>query len=106
MRIEKKNYSTVRPMPAEADSRPDRIFFSWGASIFRASVKLSATICRPQAGICQKSGCLEDYGNGRRILLADDHPLVLERVTKFLQSAFDVAGVHTTVSRWSRRRCG
>jgi DNA-binding NarL/FixJ family response regulator len=34
-----------------------------------------------------------DSGNRRRILLADDHPLVLERVTKLLQSAFDVVGV-------------
>jgi DNA-binding NarL/FixJ family response regulator len=29
----------------------------------------------------------------RRILLADDHPLVLKRVTAFLQSTFDVVGV-------------
>jgi len=38
-------------------------------------------------------GTPEDSGNRRRILLADDHPLVLERVTKLLQSAFDVVGV-------------
>jgi DNA-binding NarL/FixJ family response regulator len=35
----------------------------------------------------------ENSGNRRRILLADDHPLVLERVTTFLQSTFDVVGV-------------
>ena len=35
----------------------------------------------------------ESSGNRRRILLADDHPLVLERVTTFLQSTFDVVGV-------------
>ena len=28
-------------------------------------------------------GTPEDSGNRRRILLADDHPLVLERVTKY-----------------------
>jgi len=35
----------------------------------------------------------ESSGNRRRILLADDHPLVLERVTAYLQSRFDVVGV-------------
>jgi len=35
----------------------------------------------------------EGSGNRRRILLADDHPLVLERVTRFLQPTFDVVGV-------------
>ena len=35
----------------------------------------------------------EGPGNRRRILLADDHPLLLERVAKFLQSTFDVVGV-------------
>src|SRR5271157_2349559 len=35
----------------------------------------------------------ENSGNRRRILLADDHPLLLERVAKFLQSTFDVVGV-------------
>lgn len=35
----------------------------------------------------------ESSGNRRRILLADDHPLMLERVAKFLQSTFDVVGV-------------
>jgi DNA-binding NarL/FixJ family response regulator len=35
----------------------------------------------------------EDAGNRRRILLVDDHPLVLERVTVLLRSAFDVVGV-------------
>ena len=30
--------------------------------------------------------------NGPRILLADDHELVLERVTTLLQSAFEVVG--------------
>jgi DNA-binding NarL/FixJ family response regulator len=29
----------------------------------------------------------------RRILLADDHPLMLEQVKRFLQSTFDVVGV-------------
>ena len=38
-------------------------------------------------------GVPEDSGNRRRILLADDHPLVLERVTRFLQPTFDVVGV-------------
>ena len=38
-------------------------------------------------------GTPEGSGNRRRILLADDHSLVLERVTKFLQSAFDVVGI-------------
>jgi DNA-binding NarL/FixJ family response regulator len=32
-------------------------------------------------------------GNRVRILLADDHPLVLERVKALLQSAFEVVGV-------------
>ena len=31
--------------------------------------------------------------NRPRILLADDHPLVLQRVTALLQSTFDVVGV-------------
>ena len=31
--------------------------------------------------------------NRRRVLLADDHPLLLERVTTFLQPTFDVVGV-------------
>ena len=35
----------------------------------------------------------ENAGNRRRILLADDHPLVLERVTSFLQPTFEVVGV-------------
>ena len=35
----------------------------------------------------------ENTGNRRRILLADDHPLVLERVTRFLQPTFEVVGV-------------
>lgn len=35
----------------------------------------------------------ENSGSRRRILLADDHPLVIERVTRFLQSTFDVVGV-------------
>lgn len=35
----------------------------------------------------------ESSGNRRRILLADDHPLILERVTRFLLSTFDVVGV-------------
>jgi DNA-binding NarL/FixJ family response regulator len=38
-------------------------------------------------------GMPEDSANRRRILLADDHPLVLERVTRFLQPTFDVVGV-------------
>ncbi len=51
------------------------------------------TICGHRKGRCQKSGCLKTSGNRRRILLADDHPLVLERVTRFLQPTFDVVGV-------------
>ncbi len=35
----------------------------------------------------------ESAGNRRRILLADDHPLLLERVTRFLQPTFEVVGV-------------
>ena len=38
-------------------------------------------------------GVSENPGNRRRILLADDHPLMLERVTAYLQSTFDVVGV-------------
>ncbi|MGD1082919.1 MAG: response regulator transcription factor [Candidatus Sulfotelmatobacter sp.] len=38
-------------------------------------------------------GKTEDCGNRQRILLADDHPLVLERLKAFLQSTFDVVGV-------------
>jgi DNA-binding NarL/FixJ family response regulator len=38
-------------------------------------------------------GMPEDSGNRRRILLADDHPLVLERVTALLRTAFEVVGV-------------
>ncbi|HEY4900468.1 MAG TPA: response regulator transcription factor [Terriglobales bacterium] len=38
-------------------------------------------------------GKIEGSENRRRILLADDHPLLLERVAKFLQSTFDVVGV-------------
>ena len=40
-----------------------------------------------------KIGNPESSGNRRRILLADDHPLVLERVTRLLQPTFDVVGV-------------
>lgn len=40
-----------------------------------------------------EAGNPEISGNRRRILLADDHPLMLERVTTFLQSKFDVVGV-------------
>jgi DNA-binding NarL/FixJ family response regulator len=32
-------------------------------------------------------------GNRRRLLLADDHPLMLERVTRLLQPTFEVVGV-------------
>ena len=32
-------------------------------------------------------------GNRRRILLADDHPLMLERVARFLQPIFEIVGV-------------
>ena len=35
----------------------------------------------------------ETGGKRRRILLADDHPLLLERVTRFLQPTFEVVGV-------------
>ncbi len=38
-------------------------------------------------------GMPEDSRNRRRILLADDHPLVLERVTALLRTAFEVVGV-------------
>ena len=38
----------------------------------------------------------EDSGNRVRILLADDHALVLERVTILLQTTFDVVGVAHT----------
>jgi DNA-binding NarL/FixJ family response regulator len=38
-------------------------------------------------------GVPEDAGSRRRILLADDHPLLLKRVAKFLQSTFDVVGM-------------
>ncbi len=44
-------------------------------------------------GPMSKMGNPESSGNRRRILLADDHPLMLERVTTFLQSTFDVVGV-------------
>ena len=35
----------------------------------------------------------ESSENRPRVLLADDHPLVLERVTVLLQSTFEVVGV-------------
>ena len=35
----------------------------------------------------------ESAGNRRRLLLADDHPLMLGRVTRFLQPTFEVVGV-------------
>jgi DNA-binding NarL/FixJ family response regulator len=38
-------------------------------------------------------GIPEGSWNRRRILLADDHPLVLERVKTLLQPTFDVVGV-------------
>ena len=38
-------------------------------------------------------GVPEGFGNRRRILVADDHPLMLERVKTFLQSTFDIVGV-------------
>jgi DNA-binding NarL/FixJ family response regulator len=38
-------------------------------------------------------GKAEGSGNRVRVLLADDHPLVVERVTVLLQSTFDVVGV-------------
>ncbi len=38
-------------------------------------------------------GTPEKTGNRQRILLADDHPLVLERVTVLLRTAFEVVGV-------------
>ena len=47
----------------------------------------------PVDGHMSEIGTPEDSGNRRRILLADDHPLVLERVTRFLQPTFDVVGV-------------
>jgi len=33
------------------------------------------------------------YGSRRRVLLADDHPLVLDRVATLLQKDFDIVGV-------------
>ncbi len=44
-------------------------------------------------GPMSEAGMPEDSGNRRRILLADDHPLVLERVRSLLQPTFDVVGV-------------
>ena len=35
----------------------------------------------------------ENAGNRQRILLADDHTLVLEQVTSFLQPIFEIVGV-------------
>ena len=35
----------------------------------------------------------ENAGNRRRILLVDDHTLVLEQVTSFLQPTFEIVGV-------------
>ena len=35
----------------------------------------------------------ENAGNRRRILLADDHILVVEQVTTFLQPTFEIVGV-------------
>ena len=35
----------------------------------------------------------EGAWNRRRLLVADDHPLMLERVKRFLQATFDVVGV-------------
>ncbi len=32
------------------------------------------------------------FGSRRRILLADDHPLVMQRVTTLLQTSFDIVG--------------
>ena len=40
-----------------------------------------------------ESGKPEGSGNRVRVLLADDHPLVLERVKALLQSTFEVVGV-------------
>ena len=40
-----------------------------------------------------KIGKTEGSGNRARVLLADDHPLVLQRVKALLQSTFDVVGV-------------
>ena len=40
-----------------------------------------------------ENGMPKESENRRRILLVDDHPLVLERVTGLLRSAFDVVGV-------------
>ena len=34
----------------------------------------------------------ESSGSRRRILLADDHPLVMQRVTTLLQASFDIVG--------------
>jgi DNA-binding NarL/FixJ family response regulator len=41
-------------------------------------------------------GMPEGLENRRRILLADDHPLVLQRVKALLQTTFDVVGVAHT----------
>ena len=47
----------------------------------------------PVDGPMSEIGTPEGSGNRRRILLADDHPLVLERVTALLRTAFEVVGV-------------
>lgn len=39
------------------------------------------------------TGMPEDAGARRRVLLADDHPLVLDRVAGLLRSVFDVVGI-------------
>jgi len=39
------------------------------------------------------TGKSESSENRLRVLLADDHPLVLQRVTALLQSSFDLVGV-------------
>ncbi len=44
-------------------------------------------------GPMSEIGAHEGSGSRRRILLADDHPLVLERVKALLETEFDVVGV-------------
>ena len=43
-------------------------------------------------GPTSEIGVPEGSGNRRRILLADDRPVTLERATKLLQTTFDVVG--------------
>ena len=66
---------------------PSRTYYHGAVVVCRGNNLTS--LSRPMSEI----GTPEDSGNRRRVLLADDHPLVLERVTRFLQPTFDVVGV-------------